>query len=194
MKTRIFLECIAVSILVLFLVGCVTVRLSTGSGKPIAYLGPRPGASGTAPSPVTYSKVGIRHDVAKELPKDQALAFLRSLYVPEAANTCRFEPDGVERWWKGKLPGKNPYSSTYLSLEAVNGTPIGIMLSVRGTREQWCMIVPYAITQLQGGDAKKLTDKIFTALISLGVTIIPDTELSKKLHCRQDWCRPIRRG
>ena len=194
MNTRRLFEYLAASIFVLSLAGCVTVRMSTASGKPSGSLTPSPGPGGNSRSGVYYAQVGIRQDVAADLPKDQALAFLRSLYLPEveAANSCRFDADGVQRWWNRRLPGKNPYNATYLSLSGVNGTPMAIMLSVKGNREQWCMIVPYAITKVRGGDTKKLTDKIFTALISMGVEVIPASELSKGLHCRQEWCRPVR--
>jgi hypothetical protein len=138
------------------------------------------------------AQVGIDHAVAADLPKDQAVSFLQSLYVPENANSCRFEGDGISRWWKGKLPGKIAYSATYLSLEAVKGTPALIILSVRGSREAWCGMFPYSIAQKRGKDTKELTNKIFTALLSLGVTIIPASELAKGLKCRTAWCQPAR--
>jgi hypothetical protein len=191
-----FLGCLTVSVLVLSLFGCVTEHMSTASGNPVGSQTPSPGTRGNAGSNVSYADVGIRYDVAADLPKDQALVFLRSLYLPEvpAASSCRFEAGGVQRWWNGRLPGRNPYNATYLSLTSVDGIPMAIMLSVKGTREEWCMIVPYGITKVRGGDTKKLTNKIFTALVSMGAEVIPASEAAKGLHCRQVWCQSAERN
>ena len=169
MKKATQVACIAIGLNVFFVAGCVTGNVSS-------------------------AHMNIRPDVAANLPRDTALTFLRTLYVPEAANSCRFEKDGVSIWWKGKLSGKNPYNSTYLSLQAVKGVPQGIILSTRGSNEYWCAIYPYAIAKEQGKETPKLADKIMTALLSLGAAIIPATELAKGLTCpaEREWCQPAR--
>lgn len=169
MKKSTLVACIATALMVFLLAGCATGNIRS-------------------------AQVNIRPDVAANLPKDQALTFLRTLYVPETANSCRFEKDGVSIWWKGKVAGKNPYKSTYLSLQAVKGIPQFIILSTRGSNEYWCYIFPYPIAKEQGKETPKLTDKIFTALLSLGAAIIPESELAKGLRCRAEleWCQPAR--
>ncbi|WP_157817646.1 hypothetical protein [Candidatus Thiodictyon syntrophicum] len=141
---------------------------------------------------VYNAEMGFSREVAANLPKDQALIFLQSLYVPETANSCRFEENGVSRWWKGKLPGTTPYNLIFIFLAGANGIPFGIELSVRGTNEAWCLIIPYEMAKRQGKDTKKFSDKIFTALLSMGATIIPASELAKGLTCRAGWCQKRR--
>lgn len=131
---------------------------------------------------------GTPDDVAmvKNLPKDQALGFLRSLYVPEAANTCRFEQDGVLRWWKGELlPGKTRYNLLYdwgLMAQGGRGPLVRIVLSVRGTNELWCLIHPQLFADGQGKDATPFIKGIFTMLKVMGVTALPLSEASKVFH------------
>jgi hypothetical protein len=147
---------------------------------------------------IEYTPLDIPLDVLANLPKDHALAYLRTLYAPpnnKMVTNCRFERDGVRRWWKEDLPGKKSYGSIQGSLRRllfVKGTPVTIVLSAKGSREEWCEIMAFAIAHGQGGDPRRLTAKIATALGSMGVTEMPASELSKGLVCRQEWCEPAR--
>jgi hypothetical protein len=142
---------------------------------------------------VYFAEANLTPEVVKHLPKEHALAFLRSLDTPQMANTCRFEQKGVGRWWNGVLPGSTPYHALYVSFLGVAGTPVGISLSVKGTNEQWCAIYPQPIAEGMRKDVTKFKDKILTALLSLGAEIIPPSELARGLTCRAEFCQPVRK-
>jgi len=148
--------------------------------------------SSCAPTIITYRKPRTPEDLAvlaealatvKDLPRDQALSFLQSQYVPEAANTCRFEEDGVLRWWKGKLlPGKRPYISLAVTGITWRGTIVRGVLAERGTNELWCLIHPQLIANSQGTDATRLIQKMGIALAAMGVRDMTSSELSKAVQ------------
>lgn len=121
------------------------------------------------------------NEVIKNLPKDQALSFLQSLYVPATANTCRFEKDGVFRSREGQLlPGETPYTSLYFSgLGQGGGPPVRCVLSVRRTNEILCLWHPQPIAAHQGTDVTALLSMTSTALKVMGVTPMPMSELLK---------------
>ena len=77
MKKATQVACIAIGLNVFFVAGCVTDDISS-------------------------AQMNIRPDVAANLPREHALTFLRTLYVPEAANSCRFEKDRSEERRVGK--------------------------------------------------------------------------------------------
>jgi hypothetical protein len=120
-------------------------------------------------------------ELIRNLPQDQALSFLRSLDVPEPANSCRFEEDGVVRWRNGAwLPGKMSYSSLYLSgLGHGEGPPDRFVLSVGGTNELWCLMHSQLLARHQDMDTARFLNKVYTALRVMGVRTISLSELSK---------------
>lgn len=122
--------------------------------------------------------------VIDNLSKDHALGFLRSLYVPETATSCRFEEDGVLRWSKGQLlPGKTPYSSLYISgLGRGGGPPVRYVLSVRETNELWCAMQAQLIADRQGKDVTPFLNQIYTALRVMGARVMPVSELPKAMQ------------
>jgi len=123
------------------------------------------------------------------MPKDQALTFLRSLYVPETANSCRFEEDSVLRWQKGTLlPGEVPYKSLYFSGLSYDRRVVRLVLSVRGTNELWCLMHPKLLAEHQGKNAEKMINHICQALTVMGTRDIPLSEFSRILQSpSQSW-------
>lgn len=124
--------------------------------------------------------------VIDDLPKDQALSFLRSLDAPAWVDTCRFDEDGVFRWREeqvllengaprrhegGLLPGKYPYSSFYA--EALRpGYKVQIALFGPDTRKTWCMIAAEENADRRGNETLPFTAKTLTALLSMGVRVV----------------------
>jgi hypothetical protein len=140
-------------------------------------------ASSCAPN---VRDLNLPQAVIDNLPKEQALSFLRTLDVPSWDDTCRFDEDGVLRWQKEQvllekggvlrrheeqvLPGKYPYSSFYA--EALRpGYKVQIALFVPGTSKTWCMIAAEENAERHGKEALPFTAKILTALLSMGVRV-----------------------
>lgn len=166
MKKSIFL-CICTLYFVFTVSGCMTtVRIN---GKPIGQLGAT-ASMNRAPVP-KYRNVNIPKDVVDTLPKDYALSFLQSLYGPAWwSNSCRFDTNGVKRFYKVRLPGKQPYTSLNTSFIR-NGKFDVIGIFVNKSKEVWCLIDQRSIAKHQGKDINSLISKIYTALLSMGVKI-----------------------
>lgn len=116
--------------------------------------------------------LNLSQEIIDDLPRDYALSFLQSL-SPAWTSTCRFEEDGLRRWLPQSgqlLPGKYPYPSFY----AMPRTPgIMVVVVIYGPRssQPWCGIRAESIADRQGKDVKRVTGKILTALLSMGVRL-----------------------
>jgi len=117
--------------------------------------------------------MNLSPEVFDQLPEEQALSFLQTLSPsPLGYVHCRFEQDGVVRWFPHRgqvLAGKSPYRT----LSALPERP-GIMIVIALYRggSPWCLIPAESNADRLGrGDYKKFTGKILTALLSLGVKV-----------------------
>jgi hypothetical protein len=152
--------------------GCVTVRTSIAGGNSGGELESTSRQNLT--STPAYRDVKIPKDVVGNLPKDYALSFLQSLNGPAWwANSCRFDSGGVTRSAKkGSLPGKHFYSSLNMSFVRSGSVEL-IAVFVNKTEEVWCLIEPRSIAKQKATEVDSLTAKIYTSLLSMGVTITP---------------------
>lgn len=118
--------------------------------------------------------LNLSQQIIDDFPRDQALSYLRSL-SPAWASTCRFDQDGMFRWLPQTgqvLPGKYPYSAFH-----ARPTRPGVMVVITvygpNNSQPWCMIRAESIADRdpQKIGVKRVTGKILTALMSMGVRL-----------------------
>jgi hypothetical protein len=119
--------------------------------------------------------MNISQDIVDNLPRDQALDFLKSLgsnRSPVIQTYCVFETDGVLRWQKSGrlLPEKYPYNSFY-AIALRPGVMVTISLFGPNSGKQWCDIAAESNADPHGKVVAKFTGKILTALLSMGVRL-----------------------
>lgn len=120
----------------------------------------------------SLQELNLSQERVDHLPSDQALSFLQTLSPsPQGYIQCRFNQEGVARWLPQRgqvLPGKKPYRALDARPERP-GVMIVIVLSEKG--RPWCIIPAESNADRIGrGDYEQFAGKIFTALLSLGVT------------------------
>lgn len=126
----------------------------------------------TASCAPKLQEMNLSQEVVDNLPKEQALSFLQTLKPsPEGYVQCLFDHEGVTRWLPHRrqvLPGKKSYNTLDGRAERP-GIMVVVVLYAQG--QPWCIIPAESNADRIGrGDYEKFTGKIFTALLSLGVT------------------------